>query len=103
MIRYAELILITEDPTAHGVGEGTKEIRRRRTCEVRSVSQTETYLAMGQGLNPELKVRLAYESDYNDERVCIFEGKRYRILRTYIPETNGIELVLQRETKNAMG
>lgn len=103
MFRMSEVILITEDPVAHGVGEVGKEIRRRRSCEVRSVSQTETYIAMGQGMNPEYKLVLPYEADYNDERICIFEGRRYRILRTYIRETNGIELVIQRETKNAMG
>lgn len=101
MTKQSEVILISESPVAHGVGVEVSEIRRVRICSVKSVGQTEVYQAAGAGLNPEVKLVLAYESEYNGEKICEFRGERWRILRTYIPETNGIELTLQREAKNA--
>ena len=101
MVRYSNVTLISVNPAARGVGTDGFETRRIRDCEVKSVSQNEVYMAAGAGLNPELKLRLFYESDYQGENICEFEGQRYRILRTYIPETNGIELIIQSVTKNA--
>lgn len=103
MIRMSTVTLIGEKPEAHGVGEEPKEIRRTVFCDVRSIGQSEAYQAMGAGLNPEIKLKITLESDYHGEKLCEFEGVRYRILRTYIPETNGIELTLQRENRNARG
>ena len=62
----------------------------------------EAYQAMGIGLNPELKVILAHDFEYLGERKCELAGMRYNIIRTYITETDGIELTLQREAGNAV-
>ena len=56
---------------------------------------------MGQGLNPELKVILAHDFEYDGERLCELDGVKYEILRTYITETDGIALTLQRVARNA--
>lgn len=103
MIRMTTVTLIAESPEAHGVGTEPEEIRRKVFCEIRSISQNEAYQAMGAGLNPELKVKITLESDYHGEKLLELDGVRYRIIRTYIPETNGIELTIQRENKNARG
>lgn len=103
MIRISTVTLIGESPEAHGVGEAPTEIRRKILCSVHSIGQREAYLAMGAGLDPEVKLRIAMESDYHGEKLCEFEGVRYRIIRTYIPEENGVELVVQRCSRNARG
>lgn len=101
MMRANVLDLITVSPEAGGVGTEPTESKRTVYCTVRSIGQQEAYLAMGQGLNPELKVILAHDFEYEGEGLCELDGVRYQILRTYITETDGIELTLQRVTRNA--
>ena len=93
--------LIAVSPEAAGVGTEPAETARKVYCTVKSIGQQEAYLAMGQGLNPELKVILAHDFEYEGERLCELGGVRYDILRTYITETDGIELTLQRVARNA--
>ena len=101
MMRANAVDLITVSPEAGGVGLEPTETKRTVHCTVKSIGQQEAYLAMGQGLNPELKVILAHDFEYEGEGLCELDGVRYEILRTYITETDGIELTLQREEGNA--
>lgn len=103
MINAAVLKLIREDPRAHGVGEDPEEISRKVYCTVRSIGMQEKYQAMNIGLNPEVKAVLAHDFEYQGEDLCELKGKRYRILRTYVTETNGIELTLQKDVANRTG
>ena len=101
MMKAATVTLIREDPAARGVGTEPRETRRKVFCTVRSIGMQEAYQAMGIGLNPELKVILAHDFEYQGERLCELDGVKYDILRTYITETDGIELTLQRVALNA--
>ena len=101
MIKAGIVWLIREDPESHGVGTEPKETRRKAYCTVRSIGQTEAYQAMGVGLNPELKVILAHDFEYQGEDLCELNQVRYRIIRTYVTEDDGIELTLQRVKGNA--
>ena len=101
MIRARIVTLIGKKPEAHGVGTDPEETRRKVYCTVKSIGMTEAYQAMGQGLNPELKVIMAHDFEYEGEGLCELDGKRYQILRTYVTEADGIELTLQRVTRNA--
>ena len=103
MMRADVCDLITVSPEAAGVGTERTETSRTVFCTIRSIGQQEAYLAMGQGLNPELKVVLAHEFEYQGEGMCEIGGVRYQILRTYVTETDGIELTLQRVRRNAAG
>ena len=102
MMKSNVVKLIHESPDAHGVGVDAEESSRTVYCTVRSIGMQEAYQAMGIGLNPELKVILAHDFEYGGERKCELAGMRYNILRTYITETDGIELTLQREAGNAV-
>jgi len=101
MMKAGVVTLIGEDPAAHGVLETPQEIRRKRYCTVKSIGQTEAYQARGIGLNPELKIILAHDFEYTDEAQLEYNGERYDILRTYVTETDGIELTVQRARRNA--
>ena len=103
MLKADVIDLIRVDPEAAGVGTDPEETHRSVFCTIRSIGQQEAYLAMGQGLNPELKVILAHDFEYEGERLCELNGVRYDILRTYVTETDGIELTLQRTARNAKG
>lgn len=101
MMKANVVDLIMENPYAGGVGLEPAETKRTVYCTVKSIGMQEAYQAMGIGLNPELKVILAHDFEYAGERLCELGGQRYRILRTYVTETDGIELTLQREAGNA--
>lgn len=101
MMKANVVTLISVNPEAAGVGTEPSESRRTVYCTVRSIGMQEAYQAMGQGLNPELKVILAHDFEYQDEPLLEYDSKRYRIIRTYITEEDGIELTIQRVTGNA--
>jgi len=103
MMRADVCDLITVSPEAAGAGTDRQETSRTVFCTIKSIGQQEAYLAMGQGLNPELKVVLAHDFEYQGERLCEVGGVQYDILRTYITEADGIELTLQRVQQNAKG
>ena len=95
--------LITFSPDAHEAGEDPVYIRRTVKCTELGVSMTEAYQAMGLGLSPEMKIVLAHDFEYGGEPLCEVHGVRFRIIRTYITEDDGIELTVQREAGNARG
>ena len=70
------------------------ETSREVFCGVRSVGMREFYSANSTDFRPELKLVLADYLDYDDETLVDYDGKRYRILRTY---RNGQELELTLE------
>ena len=102
MMKSNVVDLIAVSPEASGVGTEPTETKRTVYCTVKSIGMQEAYQAMGIGLNPELKVVLAHDFEYGGESLCELSGQRYKILRTYITETDGIELTLQRVSGNAL-
>ena len=94
--------LISVNPEAAGVGTEPTESKRTVYCTVKSIGMQEAYQAMGIGLNPELKIVLAHDFEYQGEPMCEICGQRYKILRVYVTETDGIELTLQRVKGNAL-
>ena len=101
MVRADVVTLIGELPGAHGVFDTPMRNFRDVYCEVKSVSQSEAYQARAAGLNPELRLVLSHSFEYKGEQRCRFREINYRIIRTYVSESDGIELTIQREEGNA--
>ena len=77
------LILIAQAITVDEYGnEIATETERQVFCEVHSISQTEFYAAANTELNPEYRFDIFF-GDYQGEDVCLFNGERYAIYRTY--------------------
>jgi SPP1 family predicted phage head-tail adaptor len=102
MMKSNVVDLISVDPRVTGVGTEPAETKRTVYCTVKSIGMQEAYQAMGVGLNPELKVILAHDFEYGGEDLCELNGQKFRIIRSYITETDGIELTLQRVAGNAL-
>lgn len=100
MIRASAVTLLGEVPEAHGVYETATTPEREVACTVQSVYQQEFYAALSQGFKPSLVLVLGNYAEYDDERECIFEGKRYKIIRPYVRSDNKIELTLERVTNH---
>lgn len=100
MIRASVVTLIGETPESAGVHETTVTENRVRYCDVQSVGRRETYDAMSHNLHPEWVLILGDYAEYDGETRCIFEGKRYKVIRTYVRSDSRIELTIERMTRD---
>ena len=94
------ITLVSESPAAHGVLDDVTETQKQAFCSVRSVGMTEAYQAMSNGLHPQFVFVLSDYADYDGEKVAIYHGKRYRVIRTY-QQNQGIELTVEEVTIDA--
>lgn len=101
MMRDDIITLISECPGTHGALEEPERIERDVFCRVRSVGYNEFYQAKSAGLNPELVFALLHDFEYAGEPLCRYHEMLYRIIRTYITETDGIELTVERSWDDA--
>ena len=96
MIRADVITLITENRTGHGVHEAVTDTERTVMCSVESVRRSEYYNAANAGYRPEYVFKLALAEDYQNERLVKFHGQRFRVVRTYPTEDDGIEITVER-------
>lgn len=99
MIRADILTLIKESPVAHGAFDPATEIARSVYCNVQSVGMREVYEAKASGFNPEIKFTLSDYAEYRGEKLCVYHGVKYRIIRTYVDHER-IELTCERDVTN---
>ena len=96
MIRADVIDLIKENRTGHGVHEVVTDTARTVMCMVESVRRSEYYDASNAGYRPEFVFKLALAEDYQDERLVKYHGQRFRVVRTYRTEDEGIEITVER-------
>lgn len=100
MVRADVIYLVAENPEAHGIFDAPTETPRMVYCTVRSVGFNEYYTALANGLNPTIVFRMAERTEYHGEKIVLWEGVRYRVVRTYI-QGDGIELTCEEVTTDA--
>lgn len=104
------LYLVSETPGAHGIFAEHRETQRMVYCQVRSVSRAEWWSAKSNGLHPEYVFRISDKADYENEKICIYNGDRYRIVRANIVISNRedmtdgqmVDLTVERITVDAV-
>lgn len=94
------ITLVSENPAAHGVLDDVTETQKQVFCSVRSVGMNEAYQAMSNGLHPQFVFVLTDYADYSDEKIVLYNNKRYRVVRTY-RQNQGIELTVEEVTIDA--
>lgn len=94
------ITLVSESPATHGVLDEVTETQKQVFCSVRSVGMSEAYQAMSNGLHPQFVFVLSDYADYSDEKIVIYNGKRYRVIRTY-RQNQGLELTVEEVTIDA--
>lgn len=92
------LTLISETPAAHGIFDRPEETGRDVFCTVKSVGYNEYYRALEQELRPAFVFVLADYKEYQGEKICVYSGTRYRIVRTYRTPQLSIELTVEEAT-----
>lgn len=75
-------------------------IEREIYADRQSIRQSEFYQAAATGLRPELMF-VVRSIDYNNESVLIYNGKEYRVIRTYDKDGELTELICQGVVNNA--
>lgn len=100
MIRDDVLYLIDEAPAAHGIFDKPQETQTMVYCQVRSVSRSEFWRAFENGIEPELVFVLSEYADYQGQKVLLYNGKRYRVVRTYVTQ-HAVELTAAPATADA--
>lgn len=100
MMRADVIQLITETASAHGVHDSITETAREVMCTVKSVSRSEYYNALNAGINPTHVFYLTLSDDYQGERVVRYKGLKYRVVRTYMTDDDGIEITVERSDEN---
>ena len=87
--------LCTETEKIDSLRKAYKEYTRREVmCNQKGVKRAEFYQAQGAGYRPELYVEIK-ELDYDNESHFEFNGKMYRIIRTYPVKNECLELIAQ--------
>lgn len=64
-------------------------------CDLKSITRAEYYNAASQGIKPEI-VFVIHKYEYNEEKEILFEGKKYKVIRTYSTNFEEIELTCER-------
>lgn len=100
MIRADVIDLIKENRTGHGVHEVVTDTARTVMCMVESVRRSEYYEASNAGYKPEFVFKLALAEDYQNERLLKYHGQKFRVVRTYRTEDEGIEITAERSDEN---
>lgn len=70
----------------------TIKTKKETYAEKNSIRQSEHYQAAASGLKPEIMFTIRAE-EYKDESLLEFEGKEYKIIRTYEKNNGLVELV----------
>lgn len=89
--------LISIEYTQDELGEWVeKEEKTDVFAIVQSVTMYEFYEAGREGMRPDYRFHV-WMTEYNDQELVEYKGKRYRIYRTYIRKDGRIELYVNEQ------
>lgn len=95
--KYTAITLIAQTYTHDSIGQPVAaEKRQQIPAEIHSASRAEFSQAGQMGISAAYTA-IVLSGNYNGEQVCILDGVRYAIYRTYEREDEQVELYLQRE------
>ncbi len=72
-----------ESTNIPGQGRKKNKAEREVNAKLLNVGMKEFYQAQATGLQPELKFEIADYLDYQNEKEVVYEGRTYKIMRTY--------------------
>lgn len=95
-----DLILISKNYDFDDIGNQISIKNKTEVfCKVKSISRSEFYNASTTGLKPSL-VFTVHLFEYNNEEEVEFEGIRYNVIRTYMVNSEEIELTCEKVIGN---
>jgi len=95
-----ELTLIKDAYTFDDIGNQiSSHVKNTVFCDVKSISRSEFYNAATTGLKPSL-VFIVHNCEYDNEEKVEYEGNVFKVIRTYIKNTEEIELTCEKVLGN---
>lgn len=90
-------MLRAETVTVDDIGNAvTSYVDKEVFCKVRGVTRREFYEAQQAGLRPSIVLALSNGADYSGEKVAVYRGAEFTVIRTYWTDGgDGIELTLE--------
>ena len=102
MRKMSSCVLISFRPDAHEVGTDPVETRRTVKVQELGISMAERYQAAGVGLDPEAKLLIPYDRDWQGERELEYDGERWAVINADpYKEYNGVILNIRRKKGNS--
>ncbi|MGQ7430249.1 phage head closure protein [Streptococcus suis] len=71
----------------------TEEVKTVLLCRKKSITRSEFYQANQAGIRPSLVVDI-HSFEYDNQELAEFEGKMYRVIKTYPVDLETLELTL---------
>lgn len=71
----------------------TEEVKTKLLCRKRSITRSEFYQANQAGIRPSLVIDI-HSFEYDNQELAEFDGKRYRIIKTFPVDLEVLELTL---------
>ena len=71
----------------------TEEVKSVLLCRKKSITRSEFYQANQAGIRPSLVVDI-HSFEYDNQELAEFEGKRYRVIKTYPVDLETLELTM---------
>lgn len=101
MPRWSETIkLVATTETTDELGDVVDtETKRKVYANRKSVRQSEFYQAMANGMQPEIMFEVSV-FDYDDEKKLIYNEKAYSVIRTYVTDSDRMEIVCEGLSNN---
>ena len=90
------LVKVTRTMVPPGIPENT-ETYTNVLCNVNGVNRSADFLARQAKLNPEYAF-VMHKFEYDNQRIVIYDGIRYAVLRTYPIGLDEIELTVETQT-----
>lgn len=92
--RPSEIIeLVSTVPDVNDLGNTIEtEVKRQIFADKKSIRQSEFYQASATGLKPELMFEV-WTDEYQNEEALYYNGKKYKIIRTYDKNVRTMELI----------
>lgn len=100
MDRSSVITLIKKEYTQDAIGQQVAvESERDIYAQVSSVSGTEWHSAGRNGIRAELRF-IIFAYDYDDEEIIKYNGVTYSVYRTYMSNTDNLELYVKKKAGN---
>jgi len=92
MLSRDVITLIEITTTPNDLGDSVESETRTEVCADKlKINQTESYQAMGHGIKPANKFKIWF-AEYDDQQRFEYNGKMFKVVRTYNPDDEYIEL-----------
>ena len=94
------IFLLQNQAKANSAGDVINAITKtKRIAEIQSIGQSQSYQAAAVGLKPQFTA-IIWNCEYSNEEYLEYQGKQYKITRTYIRDDERIELTCSSKVNN---